>query len=116
MAASRIDQADRVLMDNKQPAHSTGSWHVAIDLDHGVTVHSHDGVPICRMGGNVSQVNLKANAHRIVDSVNAHDDLVEALRLLLADVEASRFDEVSIEHPAVTSVPKARAALAKAGL
>lgn len=95
-------------------AHSTGSWHVAIDLDHGVTVHSHDGVPICRMGGNASQVNTKANAHRIVDSVNAHDDLVQSLRVAERMIDAAvRNNPMPADRDALMRI---RAALAKAGL
>jgi hypothetical protein len=111
---SAVDQADRLVMDNKQPADSTGPWHVAIDLDHGVTVHSHDGIPICRMGGNVSQIKTEANAHQIVDSVNAHDDLVKALQIARADFHACYV--ATGNEVAFSAYDRIDKALAKAGV
>jgi hypothetical protein len=105
--------------DAKRATRSTGSWHVAIDLDHGVTVHSHDGVPICRMGGNISQINIEANAHRIVDSVNAHDALVEACKLFAMAAHDARdaLNGAGLACPSsiAFAAERARAALAKAG-
>jgi hypothetical protein len=58
--------------------------------------------------------SAEPNARFIVRACNAHEDLLAALRQLLADVEERGFENVSIEHPTVKGVQMARAAIAKA--
>lgn len=78
--------------------HTPTSWRVGVNQHGGAHVVSAAGVDselICEMpgGGNCGmQLNdlgkecSLANAARIVKCVNAHDELVEALRTLRAEV------------------------------
>lgn len=46
--------------------------------------------------------------------MDANKDLLVALKELLKNVEEFPFESISIEHPLMTGVPLARAAIAKA--
>lgn len=60
-------------------AYTPGPWLVSSpDPDVPSVVHGRDGIPICRMGGAVTQINVPGNAVLIA----AAPDMLAALRLL----------------------------------
>jgi hypothetical protein len=73
--------------------HTPTPWrvteHERNDESIALCIHSDAmGMPICRLGGNISQINVEANAEFIVRAVNSHDKLVEAAERLLATLDA----------------------------
>ena len=86
-------------------SHTPGLW-ASTATDDGVIVHGHDGIPICRMGGNVSQVNVAGNAALIA----AAPDMLAAL-VWLADEVESLANQGRASHHVLKG---ARAAIAKA--
>jgi hypothetical protein len=97
----------------KIPAHTPGPWHVTkhelFHIDRGDIdawcVHAPGGLPVCRMGGNVSQENVEANARLIAAAPAMYRELELAVRLL---------DELHRNGAAQIVPPTMRAALAAA--
>lgn len=88
------------------------SWHIwpnnGKDTFRIATCYCH------QLGGE----DAKANAAFIVRAVNAHDDLVAALRKLIGDFESeihNEYDGTSMLEDRLAEIDYARAALAKAG-
>lgn len=100
-------------MDAKQAPTPT-PWRTAIRRGY-VTIMAGpetDTTCIADLSSAPTYAERVANAERIVLAVNAHDDLLAALRTLLADMEAEYRDRNGdADHD---GMDKARAAIAKA--
>jgi hypothetical protein len=67
-------------------SHTPGPWHVTkhelFHIDRGdidaFCVHAPGGLPVCRMGGNVSQENVEANARLIAAAPAMYEALKRA--------------------------------------
>jgi hypothetical protein len=73
-------------------------------------VRDRDGQHVRR---RVSEQEMLANADLIVGAVNAHTDLVDALRECVSALDA--FLQGEIDHPLLETIERARAALRRAG-
>ena len=105
--------------------HTPAPWRVGIKFAQRVGAFNVNCFPISGGGSAIASVfagdadrlvslsNGEANAAHIVKCVNAHDELVRALRQMLADADTYGYENVSVEHPMVLGVPMARAVLAK---
>jgi hypothetical protein len=83
-----------------EPGWTPGPWTVEDDYGSAYRIAAYQGL----IKVYPARAHGLADAHRIVQCVNAHDDLVEAL----AEIVAWATDD------AATAWPKAHAALAKA--
>lgn len=92
---------------SQEAKHTPGPWKL-LSPDQ---VRGHEGEWICSCeGGHHRQSEDADNAQRIVQCVNCHDELLEALEVLLLAYETSK-EGASVRFGAEI---KARAAIAKA--
>jgi hypothetical protein len=98
--------------------HTPGPWIArqyrnAQPLDAACIIEAPDGTHIADVYGTDDVGAGEANAARIVQCVNAHDDLVVALRVMVERMERTGRDVENELDKRITAA--ARAALAKAG-
>lgn len=73
-----------------------------------------DGVAEARAAMAQAATELSRQRSRIDALETIREDLLVALKELLKNVEEFPFESISIEHPMMTGVPLARAAIAQA--